>query len=111
MKKSFAFCFLLMIFSSCFAKEKFINYAFGISTGIPVYDSSQIKQINKYFYNNGTRIILGTNARVEFNILENFSLFADSDLLFDFNFSVFSYFVVVVVSFIGICCFVSSFFS
>ena len=26
MKKSFAFCFLLMIFSSCFAKEKFINY-------------------------------------------------------------------------------------
>ena len=70
MKKSFAFCFLLMIFSSCFAKEKFINYAFGISTGIPVYDSSQIKQINKYFYNNGTRIILGTNARVEFNILQ-----------------------------------------
>lgn len=101
MKKSFAFCFLLMIFSSCFAKEKFINYAFGISTGIPVYDSSQIKQINKYFYNNGTRIILGTNARVEFNILENFSLFADSDLLFDFNFNSEEHFNMLDLSFSG----------
>lgn len=101
MKKSFAFCFLLMIFSSCFAKEKIINFAIGISSGIPIYESTVEKNINEYFYDNGTRIILGTNARVEFNILENFSLFADSDLLFDFNFNSEEHFNMLDLSFSG----------
>ena len=101
MKKSFVFCFILLIFSSCFAKEKLINYAFGLSTGIPIYESSDLKHINNYFYNNGTRIIIGTNARVEFNILENFSLFADSDLLCDFNFNFEEHFNMLDLSFSG----------
>lgn len=102
MKKSFAFCFLLMIFSSCFAKEKIINFAIGISSGIPIYESTLEKKINEYFYDNdGTRIIFGTNARVEFNILENFSLFADSDLLVDFNFKSEEHFNMLDLSFSG----------
>ena len=100
--KKLVVCFLLFVFSTlCFANKSIISASIGFATGFPVYGSEQMKQVNDYYFENGTRIIVGTSARLELNAMNPFVLFADADLNMDFNFSEQNFFHTMDLAFTG----------
>ncbi len=93
MKKKLSICLVIFFISSfCFAKGKLFNFGVGLSSGFPIYDSGDVKTVTDYFSGAGYRIIIGTDARVEFNVIKELSFFTDTNILADFNFSKDEYF-------------------
>lgn len=90
--------FVLMIaFTACtlaFSAEKnLISFEAGITTAIPFYGSNSLNDDNKAVKDgpNGTRMVFGVEGDMNFNILDQFSLFLGMDYLNDFNWNKFSH--------------------
>lgn len=70
-------------FSLC-AEKNLLSFSFGLSTGIPVYQSQTIKEEEEYIEAN-RRFVIGTYAYANINIIDYASVFAGAELLSDFN--------------------------
>jgi len=85
MKKTF--CSLLVIFfifSFVSAKEDFISFNAGISSGLPFYGEKSIPEKSSDI-STEYRAIIGCFANVNLNVIKQVSFFAGADMLSDFN--------------------------
>lgn len=73
----------LILIASLSGKENPISFSAGLSTGIPVYGSASTDSINKSIETPG-RFIIGTYGNINFNIIEQGTIFIGADLLADF---------------------------
>ena len=84
MKKIISTLFIsIILITSITAKENPISFSAGLSTGIPFYGARSIKRINESIENQG-RFIIGAYGNMNFNIIEQGSIFFGAELLSDF---------------------------
>ena len=85
MKKILALILSILCFSFTLSAEKnLISFSFGLSTGIPVYQSENIK-IEEAYIDVNRRFVIGTYAYVNLNIIDYASVFAGGEIVSDFN--------------------------
>ena len=101
MKKKLSICLVIFFISSfCFAIGKLFNFGVGLSSRFPIYDSGDLNKVTEHFLlDEGYRIIIGTDTRIELNVIKQLSFFADANMLMDFNFSGDEYFNIMDLSF------------
>ena len=84
MKKIISVLILSIVFiTGLTGKENPVSFSAGLSTGIPFYGSKETDRINKSLENPG-RFIIGAYGNINFNIIEQGTLFLGADLLSDF---------------------------
>ena len=74
--------FFILINFNIFAKEKFISFSAGISSGFPLYGTNSVISTGNEL-NNTNRIILGTLASININPIPQVSFFIGNDNLWD----------------------------
>src|SRR5574344_302880 len=86
MKKKLLAIFIFA-FSSIFlfAKENFLSFSVGISTGYPNYSSAMMNFENSKINIFGQRFIIGGTGYINFNFTEQLTIYLNSDVLCDFN--------------------------
>ena len=84
MKKKIFVLIFSLISSFCFCQKKLISFSAGVISGVPVYSSETLKEINSSL-TGGVRIICGTDVYINLNPNEFTTFFAGLDLLSDFN--------------------------
>lgn len=85
MKKIISAFIIFVVLSFCLpAAENVVSFSAGLSTGIPFYGSDEVNNLNNSIDNKG-RVIVGAYTTINFNIIEQASLFFGADLLNDFN--------------------------
>lgn len=75
---------LFFVFSLTFASEKLISYSAGISSGIPFYGKNGLSEAQKEI-NPNYRVIIGTFANINLNIIEQVTFSAGAEILSDLN--------------------------
>ena len=83
MKKYLSVVFIIFFaFTSLYSEENLFSFSVGLASGFPIYGSDSAdftgSEIEK-----GNRVILGTVASVNFNILKQVSFFLGNDILWD----------------------------
>ncbi len=85
MKKILSVLALLCTFTfSLCAEKNLISFSFGLSTGIPVYGSEEVKEEEDFIEAN-QRFVIGTYALMNINIIEYASVYGGAELVSDFN--------------------------
>lgn len=86
MKKILLFIYI-SIFSviSLTAKENFLSFSMGVSTGYINYSSGLMNYENAITNITGQRFIIGGTAYVNLSFSEQLSVYLNSDVLYDFN--------------------------
>lgn len=83
MKKNLSFIFVILFAcTSLFAKENIISFSAGLTSGFPLYGSNSVVSTGSEI-EKGNRVILGTLASVNLNIIDQVSFFLGNDLLWD----------------------------
>ena len=74
---------VLITCTALFADENLFSFSIGLSSGIPIYGSGSVistgSEIDK-----PSRVIIGTTAALNLNIIKQVSFFTGGDVLFDF---------------------------
>ena len=91
MKKFAALIFTAAISCNCFfAKEKLISFSAGLSSGVPIYGANSVistgSEISK-----GNRIILGANAAVNLNPINQVTFYLGNDTIWDYTWNASEY--------------------
>ena len=73
---------LLLLCSAMAAEENLVSFSAGLSSGFPIYGSGSADSTGSEI-EKGNRVILGTLASVNLNILKQVSFFLGSDILWD----------------------------
>lgn len=80
-------CSLLVtvsILGFTFAKENLISFSAGLSSGFPIYGNNSVPEtITKI--NTDHRVIIGSLATVNVNVIKQITFFGGGDILADFN--------------------------
>ena len=82
----FLFLFTIISFTTLNAKEKFVSFSAGLSSGIPIYGADSVASTGSEI-SKGNRIILGTNFAVNLNPIKQVTFFLGNDLLWDITWS------------------------
>lgn len=80
-------CSLVLLFSvltGLIAKEGLISFNAGLSSGIPFYGSDALPEAAEKI-DTQYRVIIGTFANININVIKQVSFFTGADLLADFN--------------------------
>lgn len=85
--KKFSVILLFLLFSvtSLFAEERLFSFSAGLSSGIPVYGSDELKTKMSDFSDSSNRGLVGALASINLNVSEVVSFFTGADFLTDFN--------------------------
>ena len=85
MKKILTLAIILGLFTTGLSAEKnLISFSAGLSTGIPIYNSENITN-NTSEWESSTRLVIGTFAYVNLNLIEYASIYSGVNFLSDFN--------------------------
>ena len=75
---------LFTIFTGLIAKEGLVSFTAGITSGIPFYGSDSMPELAEKV-DTDYRVIIGTFANINLNVIKQISFFTGADLLADFN--------------------------
>ena len=75
---------LFTIFTGLIAKEGLVSFTAGITSGIPFYGSDSMHELAEKV-DTDYRVIIGTFANINLNVIKQISFFTGADLLADFN--------------------------
>ena len=92
MKKNIALAVILAsIMFSMNAEKHLISFSFGISSGIPFYDSEEVLEKNESL-ESAKRFVIGTYGLVNLNLIEYASVYTGVNFTSDFNWGDDSYY-------------------
>ena len=81
---------ILGIFSVSFAKENFVSFSAGLSSGIPFYGTDSVPE-SMNTINTDHRVIIGALTSININVIKQITFFGGGDILADFNWKDTSY--------------------
>lgn len=75
---------LFIFFAGLFATEELLSFNAGLSSGIPFYSSGSLSEKSEEI-DTDHRVIIGTFANINLNVIKQVTFFTGADIFTDFN--------------------------